>query len=166
MSRLTIREPSVCCVAAFHAPPQERHTPHHTSPLPAPSRAPLSLSTPVLTWSERRVACFTPSRMPPPLSSSCILAVQAPSPSKAPALTSLSGLPPPVRPARLPTMAPLPAPGTPLVDPALLSARREDAGYEAQQRTLAAQLESARTEVRRLPCCWGSGCRLRTAHPR
>ncbi len=34
-----------------------------------------------------------------------------------------------------------------MVDPALLSARREDAGYAEQQKTLAAQLEQARTEV-------------------
>ncbi len=46
-------------------------------------------------------------------------------------------------------LAPItPGSGVPLVDPALLSARREDAGYAEQQKTLAAQLEQARTEVR------------------
>ena len=65
-------------------------------------------------------------------------------------LTSLANMPP-LRP--LARMAPLPAVATtgPVVDPALLSARKESSpDYESAQQQLASQLEKARKEVRDL----------------
>jgi hypothetical protein len=76
-------------------------------------------------------------------------------------LTSLAGVPAPIRPpvarlAPMPLASTVGSPSPPMVDAALLSARRDQPGFGDQQALLAVQLENARKEVgRNVDLAWG-----------